>query len=79
MQEGIRFRSYSIWVKVKSDKRHPVVTNRFEGYFTLMLVGELPTDDDTITSVQSGSPDMYANHVFATIDIACKHTPWHSL
>jgi citrate synthase len=69
-QEGIRFRGYSIpelqqkLPKVK-DGTEPLP----EGLFYLMLVGELPTDDDVthVTSVWQRRSHV-PNHVFATID-----------
>jgi len=69
-QEGIRFRGYSIpelqqkLPKVK-DGTEPLP----EGLFYLMLVGELPTDEDVthVTSVWQRRSHV-PNHVFATID-----------
>jgi citrate synthase len=69
-QEGIRFRGYSIpelqqkLPKVK-DGTEPLP----EGLFYLMLVGELPTEEDAahVTSVWQRRSHV-PNHVFATID-----------
>src|ERR1700712_1136802 len=69
-QEGIRFRGYSIpelqekLPKVK-DGTEPLP----EALFYLMLVGELPSDEDAahVTSVWQRRSHV-PNHVFATID-----------
>lgn len=69
-QEGIRFRGYSIpelqqkLPKVK-DGTEPLP----EGLFYLMLVGELPNEEDAahVTSVWQRRSHV-PNHVFATID-----------
>ena len=69
-QEGIRFRGYSIpelqqkLPKVK-DGTEPLP----EGLFYLMLVGELPSEEDAahVTSVWQRRSHV-PNHVFATID-----------
>src|SRR3954469_10541417 len=69
-QEGIRFRGYSI-----PELREKLPTAKSgdeplpEGLFYLMLIGDLPTDEDAneITSVWQRRSHV-PNHVFATID-----------
>src|SRR5689334_14912874 len=69
-QDGIRFRGYSI---PELQKKLPKVDGGSEplpeGLFYLMLVGELPTDDDVqhVTSVWQRRSHV-PNHVFATIE-----------
>jgi citrate synthase len=69
-QEGIRFRGYSI---PELQQKLPKAKNGSEplpeGLFHLMLIGELPTDDEAghITSVWQRRSHV-PNHVFATID-----------
>lgn len=69
-QEGIRFRGYSI---PELQQKLPKAPNGGEplpeGLFHLMLVGELPTDEEAnhITSVWQRRSHV-PNHVFATID-----------
>ncbi|KAF0239743.1 MAG: hypothetical protein FD183_1343, partial [Chitinophagaceae bacterium] len=69
-QEGIRFRGYSI---PELQQKLPKAPNGGEplpeGLFHLMLVGELPTDEDVnhITNVWQRRSHV-PNHVFATID-----------
>ena len=69
-QEGIRFRGYSIpELQQKLPKAAGGDEPLPEGLFHLMLVGELPTEDDAqhITSVWQRRSHV-PNHVFATID-----------
>ena len=69
-QEGIRFRGYSIpELQQKLPKAKDGTEPLPEGLFYLMLVGELPTDDDAahVTSVWQRRSHV-PNHVFATID-----------
>jgi citrate synthase len=69
-KEGIRFREYSI---PELRKKLPKIKGGSEplpeGLFYLMLIGELPTDEDVahITSVWMRRSHV-PNHVFATID-----------
>ncbi|RYD82091.1 MAG: citrate (Si)-synthase, eukaryotic [Sphingobacteriales bacterium] len=69
-QEGIRFRGYSI---PELQQKLPKAPNGSEplpeGLFHLMLLGELPTDDDVqhLTSVWQRRSHV-PNHVFATIE-----------
>ena len=69
-QEGIRFRGYSI---PELQQKLPKASNGSEplpeGLFYLMLVGELPTDEDVqhLTSVWQRRSHV-PNHVFATIE-----------
>ncbi len=69
-QEGIRFRGYTI---PELQKKLPAAIKGGEplpeGLFYLMLVGELPTEEDAnhITSVWQRRSHV-PNHVFATID-----------
>ena len=69
-QEGIRFRGYTI---PELQKKLPKVEGGNEplpeGLFYLMLVGELPTEEDVqhLTSVWQRRSHV-PNHVFATID-----------
>ena len=69
-QEGIRFRGYSI---PELQQKLPKAPNGSEplpeGLFYLMLVGELPTDEDVqhLTSVWQRRSHV-PNHVFATIE-----------
>lgn len=69
-QEGIRFRGYSIpELQEKLPKAHPGGEPLPEGLFYLMLIGDLPTEEDAghITSVWQRRSHV-PNHVFATID-----------
>jgi len=69
-QEGIRFRGYSIpELQEKLPKAKDGTEPLPEGLFYLMLVGELPTEDDVthVTSVWQRRSHV-PNHVFATID-----------
>jgi citrate synthase len=69
-QEGIRFRGYSIpELQVKLPTAKPGGEPMPEGLFYLMLVGELPTEEDAhhITNVWQRRSHV-PNHVFATID-----------
>jgi citrate synthase len=69
-QEGIRFRGYSIpELQVKLPKAKGGGEPLPEGLFYLMLIGELPTDEDGshITSVWQRRSHV-PNHVFAAIE-----------
>ena len=69
-QEGIRFRGYSIPELQEKLPKAPGGTEPLpEGLFYLMLVGELPTEEDVqhLTSVWQRSSHV-PNHVFATIE-----------
>src|SRR5689334_4894088 len=69
-QEGIRFRGYSIpELQEKLPKADHGTEPLPEGLFYLMLVGDLPTDDDVqhLTSVWQRRSHV-PNHVFATIE-----------
>jgi citrate synthase len=69
-QEGIRFRGYSIPELSEKLPKAPGGSEPLpEGLFYLMLVGELPTDDDVnhLTSVWQRRSHV-PNHVFATIE-----------
>ncbi len=69
-QEGIRFRGYSIpELQAKLPKAPGGGEPLPEGLFFLMLLGELPTEDDVnhITSVWQRRSHV-PNYVFATID-----------
>ncbi len=69
-QEGIRFRGYSIpELQQKLPKAKGGTEPLPEGLFYLMLVGELPSEEDTahVTSVLQRRSHV-PNHVFATID-----------
>ena len=69
-QEGIRFRGYSIpELQAKLPKAKDGTEPLPEGLFYLMLIGELPTEDDAhhVTSVWQRRSHV-PNHVFATID-----------
>src|SRR6185369_8371781 len=69
-QEGIRFRGYSIpELQQKLPKANGGSEPLPEGLFYLMLVGELPTEDDVhhLTSVWQRRSHV-PNHVFATIE-----------
>src|SRR5215203_6421815 len=69
-QEGIRFRGYSIpELQQKLPKASGGSEPLPEGLFYLMLVGELPTEDDVhhLTSVWQRRSHV-PNHVFATIE-----------
>jgi len=75
-QEGIRFRGYTIpelWEKLPKFKNgsEPMP----EGLFYLMLIGELPTDEDVahITSVWQRRSHV-PSHVFDTLDALPVHT-----
>ena len=69
-QEGIRFRGYSIpELQEKLPKAKKGSEPLPEGLFYLMLIGELPTDDEAayVTSVWQRRSHV-PNHVFAAID-----------
>src|SRR5450432_31465 len=69
-QEGIRFRGYSIpELQQRLPKAKDGTEPLPEGLFYLMLIGELPSDDDAshVTSVWQRRSHV-PNHVFATID-----------
>src|SRR6476620_6300567 len=69
-QDGIRFRGYSIpELQEKLPKADGGNEPLPEGLFYLMLVGNLPTDDDVqhLTSVWQRRSHV-PNHVFQTID-----------
>ena len=69
-QEGIRFRGYSIpELQEKLPKAKDGTEPLPEGLFYLMLIGELPTEDDAhhVTAVWQRRSHV-PNHVFATID-----------
>ncbi len=69
-QEGIRFRGYSIpELQHKLPKAKGGSEPLPEGLFYLMLMGELPSDDDVqnVTAVLQRRSHV-PNHVFATID-----------
>ena len=69
-QEGIRFRGYSIpELQAKLPTAKPGGEPMPEGLFYLMLIGELPTEEDAhhITNVWQRRSHV-PNHVFATID-----------
>src|SRR4028118_623593 len=69
-QEGIRFRGYSIpELQQKLPKAEGGTEHLPEGLFYLMLVGEMPTDEDVhhLTAVWQRRSHV-PNHVFATIE-----------
>src|SRR5690349_9514452 len=69
-QEGIRFRGYTIpELQQKLPKAHGGSEPLPEGLFHLMLLGELPSEEDAnlITSILQRRSHV-PNHVFATID-----------
>src|SRR5215217_9147475 len=69
-QEGIRFRGYTIpELQQKLPKAEKGSEPLPEGLFYLMLVGELPSEDDVhhLTSVWQRRSHV-PNHVFATIE-----------
>src|ERR1700709_854863 len=69
-QEGIRFRGYSIpELQDKLPKAKDGDEPLPEGLFYLMLIGELPNEEDVthVTSVWQRRSHL-PNHVFATID-----------
>lgn len=69
-QEGIRFRGYSIPELQEKLPKAPGGSEPLpEGLFYLMLVGDLPTEDDVhhLTSVWQRRSHV-PNHVFATIE-----------
>ncbi|MEO5682956.1 MAG: citrate (Si)-synthase, eukaryotic [Chitinophagaceae bacterium] len=69
-QEGIRFRGYSIpELQQKLPKAKDGSEPLPEGLFYLMLIGELPTEEDAhhVTAVWQRRSHV-PNHVFATID-----------
>ncbi len=75
-QEGIRFRGYTIPELQQKLPKAPGGTEPLpEGLFYLMLVGELPTEDDVhhLTSVWQRRSHV-PNHVFATIEALPKST-----
>ncbi len=69
-QEGIRFRGYSIpELQVSLPKAPGGGEPLPEGLFHLMLLGELPTQEDTETITNIWQRRSHVpNHVFATID-----------
>ncbi len=69
-QDGIRFRGFSIpELQQKLPKAHGGTEPLPEGLFYLMLVGELPSEEDVahVTAVLQRRSHV-PNHVFATID-----------
>ena len=69
-KEGIRFRGYSIpELQEKLPKAKDGTEPLPEGLFYLMLVGDLPSEEDVshVTSVWQRRSHV-PNHVFATID-----------
>ena len=69
-QEGIRFRGYTIpELQIKLPKAKHGTEPLPEGLFHLMLLGELPTEEDVqlLTSVWQRRSHV-PNHVFATIE-----------
>src|SRR5436190_8193067 len=75
-QEGIRFRGYSIPDLQQKLPKVPGGSEPLpEGLFYLMLVGELPTEEDVhhLTSVWQRRSHV-PNHVFATIEALPKST-----
>src|SRR6202163_3156538 len=69
-QEGIRFRGYSIPELQKKLPKAPKGTEPLpEGLFHLMLIGELPSEEDVhhITSTWQRRSHV-PNHVFAAIE-----------
>src|SRR5690606_32313777 len=69
-QEGIRFRGYSIPELREKLPKAPGGTEPLpEGLFYLMLIGELPTEEDVhhVTSIWQRRSHV-PNHVFDTID-----------
>ena len=69
-QEGIRFRGYSIpELQAKLPKAKGGSEPLPEGLFYLMLVGDLPTDEDVqnLTALWQRRSHV-PNHVFATIE-----------
>src|ERR1700712_3404053 len=75
-QEGIRFRGYTIpELREKLPKAPGGSEPLPEGLFYLMLVGELPTEEDVhhLTSVWQRRSHV-PNHVFATIEALPKST-----
>src|SRR5579885_3097658 len=69
-QEGIRFRGYSIPELREKLPKAPGGTEPLpEGLFYLMLIGDLPSEEDVhhITSVWQRRSHV-PNHVFATIE-----------
>src|SRR3978361_707396 len=75
-QEGIRFRGYTIPELQQKLCKAPGGSEPLpEGLFYLMLVGEMPTEDDVhhLTSVWQRRSHV-PNHVFATIEALPKST-----
>lgn len=75
-QDGIRFRTYSIpELRIKLPKAPGGSEPLPEGLFYLMLINELPTEDDVnhVTSVWQRRSHV-PSHVFATIDALPLHT-----
>src|SRR4051794_16223581 len=69
-REGIRFRGYTIpELQAKLPKANQGTEPLPEGLFHLMLLGELPSEEDVnlITSILQRRSHV-PNHVFATID-----------
>ncbi len=69
-QEGIRFRGYSIpELQQKLPKAHSDGEPLPEGLFYLMLIGELPTEEDVNHMTSTWQRRSHVpNYVFATID-----------
>jgi citrate synthase len=69
-QEGIRFRGYSIpELQQKLPKAHGGTEPLPEGLFHLMLLGELPTEDDVHQITSNWQRRSHVpNHVFAAIE-----------
>jgi citrate synthase len=69
-QEGIRFRGYSIPdLQAKLPKAHGGTEPLPEGLFHLMLLGELPTDEDVHQITSNWQRRSHVpNHVFAAIE-----------
>ena len=75
-QEGIRFRGYTIpELQQKLPKAENGSEPLPEGLFHLMLIGELPTEEDVehMTAVWQRRSHV-PNHVFATLDALPLHT-----
>lgn len=75
-QEGIRFRGYSIPdLQTKLPKAQGGTEPLPEGLFHLMLLGELPTDDDVQQITANWQRRSHVpNHVFAAIEALPKAT-----
>ncbi|MBP6428718.1 MAG: citrate (Si)-synthase, partial [Bacteroidia bacterium] len=68
--EGIRFRGYSIpELREKLPKAHGDTEPLPEGIFYLMLIGEMPTDDDVVNVSNAWARrSNVPKHVFDTLD-----------